>query len=74
MDKDGLSPSPALVDDVVAAVDIPVRPMLRLRDGFATDADEIEQLKQLACNTPTRARQVWSWDSSLRIHRSTLQS
>lgn len=47
MDKDGLSPSPALVDDVVAAVDIPVRPMLRLRDGFATDADEIEQLKQL---------------------------
>lgn len=48
MDKDGLSPSPALVDDVVAAVDIPVRPMLRLRDGFATDADEIEQLKQLA--------------------------
>lgn len=48
MDKDGLSPSPALVDDVVAAVDIPVRPMLRLRDGFATDADEIEQLEQLA--------------------------
>ncbi|WP_313547010.1 copper homeostasis protein CutC [Corynebacterium sp.] len=47
MDKDGLSPSPALIDDVVA-VDIPVRPMLRLRDGFATDADEIEQLKQLA--------------------------
>ena len=37
MDKDGLSPSPALIDDVVA-VDIPVRPMLRLRDGFATDA------------------------------------
>lgn len=48
MDKDGLSLSPALVAEVVAAVDIPVRPMLRLRDGFATDAAEVVQLKQLA--------------------------
>lgn len=48
MDKDGLSPSPALVAEAVAAVDIPVRPMLRLRDGFATESAEVEQLKQLA--------------------------
>lgn len=48
MDKDGLSPSPALAADVVTAVNIPVRPMLRLSDGFATNANEVEQLKQLA--------------------------
>lgn len=34
MAADGLSPSPATVRDVLAAVDIPVRVMLRLTDGF----------------------------------------
>ncbi|WP_336669776.1 copper homeostasis protein CutC [Tsukamurella sp. USMM236] len=35
MAADGLSPSPATVAEVRAAVDIPVRVMLRLVDGFA---------------------------------------
>ncbi|MCS3781314.1 copper homeostasis protein CutC [Tsukamurella ocularis] len=35
MGADGLSPSPATVADVRAAVDIPVRVMLRLTGGFA---------------------------------------
>lgn len=35
MSADGLSPSPATVAEVRAAVDIPVRVMLRLTDGFA---------------------------------------
>lgn len=35
MAADGLSPSPATVAEVRAAVDIPVRVMLRLADGFA---------------------------------------
>ncbi|WP_019201073.1 copper homeostasis protein CutC [Tsukamurella sp. 1534] len=36
MDADGLSPSPATVASVRAAVDVPVRVMLRLTDGFAS--------------------------------------
>ncbi|MET9329203.1 copper homeostasis protein CutC [Tsukamurella sp. NPDC003166] len=35
MAADGLSPSPATVAEVRAAVDIPVRVMIRLADGFA---------------------------------------
>ncbi|MFI5841700.1 copper homeostasis protein CutC [Catenuloplanes sp. NPDC051500] len=35
MDSSGLSPDPATVEAVRAAVDIPVRVMLRDRDGFA---------------------------------------
>lgn len=35
MAADGLSPAPATVAEVRAAVDIPVRVMLRLTDGFA---------------------------------------
>ncbi|BDH55506.1 copper homeostasis protein CutC [Tsukamurella sp. PLM1] len=35
MAADGLSPSPAIVAEVRAAVDIPARVMLRLADGFA---------------------------------------
>lgn len=36
MATDGLSPSPATVAEVRAAVDIPVRVMIRLVDGFAS--------------------------------------
>lgn len=42
MAADGLSPSPATVAEVRAAVDIPVRAMLRVTDGFAAgDVDEL---------------------------------
>ncbi|MGV7942589.1 copper homeostasis protein CutC, partial [Mycobacterium kansasii] len=42
MAADGLSPSPATVAEVRAAVDIPVRVMLRVTDGFAAgDVDEL---------------------------------
>lgn len=47
MNKDGLSPSPQLVAQVVQAVGIPVRPMVRLRGGFGTDVGEIAVLKSL---------------------------
>ncbi|AKK11120.1 copper homeostasis protein CutC [Corynebacterium uterequi] len=46
MDSDGLSPSPHMVAAAVAT-GIPVRAMLRLRAGFATDAAEITRLKSL---------------------------
>lgn len=42
MAADGLSPSPATVAEVRAAVDIPVRVMVRLADGFlAGDVDAV---------------------------------
>ncbi|GAB3742956.1 copper homeostasis protein CutC [Microlunatus parietis] len=47
MDDDGLSPEPALVGQVLRATTLPVRVMLRLRGGFATDAAEIVRLKGL---------------------------
>lgn len=42
MAADGLSPSPATVAEVRSAVDIPVRVMLRLTDGFA--AGKLDEL------------------------------
>ncbi len=44
MAADGLSPSPTTVAEVLAAVDIPVRVMVRLADGFlAGDVDAVVQ-------------------------------
>ncbi|MFC5370445.1 copper homeostasis protein CutC [Arcanobacterium bovis] len=49
MEMDGLSPSPQLVREVCSAVDIPVRVMLRTRDGFDVDGSaEVAQLAALA--------------------------
>ena len=47
MEQDGLSPSPELLAAVTQAVNIPVRPMVRLGAGFSTDAAEIARLKEL---------------------------
>jgi copper homeostasis protein len=47
MEHDGLSPEPALVGQVTRATELPVRVMLRLREGFSTDAAEIVRLKGL---------------------------
>jgi len=48
MDFDGLSPEPGLVEQVVAATSLPIRVMLRLREGFGTDGGEVARLKGLA--------------------------
>lgn len=47
MDEDGLSPEPALVEKVRAGIDIPLRPMVRLRPGFGTDGGEATRLRGL---------------------------
>lgn len=47
MDHDGLSPEPGLVEQVRAATTLPVRAMLRLREGFGTDGGEVAHLKGL---------------------------
>ena len=47
MDFGGLSPEPRLVEQVVAATALPVRVMLRLREGFGTDGGEVAHLKGL---------------------------
>jgi len=47
MEHDGLSPEPALVEQVRAATSLPVRAMLRLREGFGTDGGEMAHLKGL---------------------------
>ncbi|SDD87786.1 copper homeostasis protein CutC [Auraticoccus monumenti] len=45
---DGPSPTPDLVAEVCAAVDVPVRVTLRLREGFGTDGGEVVRLRGLA--------------------------
>jgi copper homeostasis protein len=47
MDFGGLSPEPRLVEQVRGATDLPIRVMLRLREGFGTDGGEVAHLKGL---------------------------
>jgi len=42
-----LSPAPAVVEQVRAATSLPVRPLLRLRDGYGTDGGEVAHLHGL---------------------------
>lgn len=44
MDLDGLSPAPEVVAAVRSATSLPIRVMLRLRDGFSTDGGEMTRL------------------------------
>jgi copper homeostasis protein len=44
---DGMSPEPALVGQVRRATTLPIRVMLRLRQGFTTDGGEVVRLKGL---------------------------
>lgn len=48
MDADGLSPEPVLVGQVRRATTLPIRVMLRLREGFGTDGGELVRLQGLA--------------------------
>lgn len=50
MDFDGLSPEPALVGQIRRVTSLPLRVMLRLREGFGTDGGEITRLKGLAAS------------------------
>jgi copper homeostasis protein len=47
MEHGGLSPEPALVGEVRRATALPIRVMLRLRDGFGTDGGEATRLRGL---------------------------
>lgn len=47
MDSDGLSPEPALVGQIRRATSLPLRVMVRLREGFGTDGGEVVRLKGL---------------------------
>ncbi|MGI3783856.1 MAG: copper homeostasis protein CutC [Janthinobacterium lividum] len=42
-----VSPAPALVEQVRAATTLPVRPLLRLREGYGTDGGEVAHLHGL---------------------------
>jgi copper homeostasis protein len=42
-----LSPEPSLVEQVRAATSLPVRPLLRLREGYGTDGGEVAHLRGL---------------------------
>lgn len=46
----GMSPEPALVENVRDATSIQVRVLLRLRDGFGTDGGEVTRLRGLAAS------------------------
>lgn len=47
LDFGGLSPEPALVGQIRRATSLPLRVMLRLREGFGTDGGEVARLKGL---------------------------
>ena len=47
LDDGGMSPEPALVEKVRAAVGLQIRPMVRLREGFGTDGGEFTRLTGL---------------------------
>ena len=47
VDRDGLSPEPAVVGQVRRATTLPLRVLLRLRDGFSTDGGEAVRLRGL---------------------------
>ena len=47
LEDGGMSPEPAMVEKTVSTVDIPVRPMVRLREGFGTDGGEVSRLRGL---------------------------
>lgn len=46
MEYAGVSPEPHLVEAIVSTVGLPVRPMLRLEDGFVTS--DVDRLRNLA--------------------------
>ncbi|MDO4412907.1 copper homeostasis protein CutC [Cutibacterium sp.] len=48
MDEDGLSPSPQVLARTLSAVDIPVRPMLRVDGGFRADPRRHDEILHLA--------------------------
>jgi copper homeostasis protein len=48
LDDGGLSPEPALVSQIRRVTELPLRPMVRLRDGFSTDGGELVHLRGLA--------------------------
>ena len=47
MEHGGLSPEPAMVGQVRRATSLPIRVMLRLREGFGTDGGEVARLRGL---------------------------
>ncbi len=47
LDREGRSPEPSLVGQVVRATSLPVRVLLRLRDGYGTDGGEVARLRGL---------------------------
>ncbi len=47
LDFGGLSPEPALVGQIRRVTTLPIRVMLRLREGFGTDGGEVSRLKGL---------------------------
>ena len=46
-EHDGLSPEPALVGQVRRATSLPIRVLLRLREGYGTDGGEVARLRGL---------------------------
>jgi copper homeostasis protein len=47
LEHGGLSPEPALVGQIRRATTLPIRVMLRLREGYGTDGGEVSRLKGL---------------------------
>lgn len=47
LDDGGMSPTPEVLARTLSVVDVPVRPMLRLREGFGTDGAELVRLRGL---------------------------
>ena len=48
VESGGMSPEPAVVGQIRRATSLPIRVLLRLRQGFGTDGGEVSRLKGLA--------------------------
>ena len=55
-EDDPRSPEPALVGQVRRATSLPIRVMLRLREGFGTDGGELARLQGLIGGVPRGRR------------------
>ena len=59
LDREGRSPEPSLVGQVVRATSLPVRVLLRLRDGYGTDGGEVARLRGLLTDVARSGPRAW---------------
>jgi copper homeostasis protein len=70
LDHGGLSPEPALVGQVRRTTSLPIRVLVRLREGYSTDGGEAGRLRGLIESYRSVGADGVVLDSSTRTRRS----